>query len=259
MNKELRESILKSLKEGIRFDGRKLDEFRKIEVETGSINTAEGSAHVKIGNTEVLAGIKLQIEEPYPDTPDEGMMMVGMELLPLANPEFESGPPTEEAIEISRVIDRGIRESKCIDMKKLNVKKGEKSWAVMVDIAPINDAGNLLDAGSLAAILALKNTTMPEFDGEKIDYKKKTSKKLPLGKLPVSVTIAKIGDYFIVDPSSEEEEALDAKLTVASLDDGTLCAMQKAGYKPLSEDDIMKMIDMSLKAAKKLRVYHEKA
>jgi exosome complex component RRP42 len=72
MNQEKQNHVLHYLKNDTRFDGRKKDEYRPIEVETGFIKTAEGSARVKIGNTEVLAGIKFEVGTPYPDIPEEG-------------------------------------------------------------------------------------------------------------------------------------------------------------------------------------------
>jgi exosome complex component RRP42 len=124
---------------------------------------------------------------------------------------------------------------------------------IIIDICTINDAGNLPDASALAAIAALKNMKFPECKGDVIDYKKKTSKGLGLTDTPLSVTVIKIGDKFIVDPDSDEEKAIDARLTVASLSDGTLCAMQKGGDVPLSAEDIAKMVDIGLEKGKELR------
>ena len=253
MSKELREHIIKLFDSNTRLDGRKLNDYRKITVENNVTNTAEGSARVKIGATDVIVGIKAEVMEPYPDVPNEGTIMVGAELLPLSNPDFELGPPGIEAIELARVVDRGIRESKCIDFKKLCIKEGEKVWVLCIDICTINDAGNLFDASALAAITALKNMKFPKYENEKIDYKEKTNKKLDLKNIPVSVTVIKIGDKFIVDPDSEEEKAVDARLTVASLADGTLCALQKGGDYPLTSEDIMKMVDIGLEKGKELR------
>src|SRR3989338_7998650 len=141
MHQELRDHIISFLNAGIRLDGRKLTDYRKpIEVEQGVIKTAEGSARVKIGETDVIVGIKLQVGEPYPDTPDEGTIIVGAELLPLSNPDFELGPPGIQAIELARVVDRGIRESKAIDFKKLCIEAGNKIWMVIIDMCPLNDA-----------------------------------------------------------------------------------------------------------------------
>ncbi|MBN2368427.1 exosome complex protein Rrp42 [Candidatus Woesearchaeota archaeon] len=253
MSNEIRGHILNYLKNKVRYDGRKLEEYRKVSVETGVSKTAEGSAKVTIGETVVMAGVKFEVGEPYPDIPEEGTMMVNAELLPMSNPEFESGPPGIESIELARVVDRGIRESKAIDTKKLCIKAGELVWTVIIDLIPINHAGNLFDAFALAAMLAIKDAKFPEIKNKQIDYKKLTSKKLPLLVEPVSVTVIKIGDHLIVDPLLEEEKVLDARLTVATLPDGTICALQKGGSKPLSQEEIEKMIDLATEKAKELR------
>lgn len=254
MYRELRDHIIGLLNANTRLDGRKLADYREpIKVEYGVVKTAEGSARVKIGETEVLVGVKLEVGEPYPDTPNEGTIIVGAELLPLSNPDFELGPPGIQAIELARVVDRGIRESKALDFKKLCIEKGEKIWMVIIDICPINDAGNLFDASSLAALAALKDAKYPAFDGEKVDYKAKTDKKLELEKIPIAVTVIKIGGKFIIDPDTEEEKAVDARLTVSSIEDGTLCALQKGGDFPLTMEDIDKMLDIGIEKAKELR------
>jgi exosome complex component RRP42 len=253
MIEELRERYIESLKQGIRFDGRKLDQYRKISIQYNITKNAEGSARVRIGETEVIVGVKMEIGEPFPDKPDEGTIMVGAELLPLSNPEFESGPPGIEAIELARVVDRGIRESKAIDFKKLCIEKGKKAWIIMIDIVTINDAGNLFDASSLAALAALKDTRFPKYDGEKVDYKTKTKEKITLSSLPLSVTVLKIGENFIIDPDIEEEKIYDARLTVATMDNNKLCALQKGGDYTLTESNISDMIEIAIKKTVELR------
>lgn len=175
-----KKNIIKSLEKGIRYDGRNLLDYREVIVEPNAIKNAEGSARVKIGETEVIVGVKLDVGKPYPDTQDEGALMVGAELYPLSNPDFELGPPGIEAVELARVIDRGIRESKAINQKELCIKEGEKVWMVIIDICTINDAGNLFDASSLATLAALKCARFPEYKDDKIDYKVKQKKKFRL-------------------------------------------------------------------------------
>jgi len=255
MNKEKQNHIINYLKKNTRYDGRKKEDYRKISVETGLIKSAEGSAKVIMGDTEVIAGVKFEVGEPYPDSPDAGTMMVNVELLPISNPEFEAGPPKIQAIELARVVDRGIRESGAIDYKKLCIKEGELVWTVIVDITPINAAGNLFDASALATLLAIKDTKMPELEGNKINYKKLTEKKLPMTSEPISVTVLKIGEHYVVDPIEDEEEVLDARLTVAVTKDNTICAMQKGGENPLTIKDIDGMIELATKKAKELRKY----
>ncbi|HII17620.1 TPA: exosome complex protein Rrp42 [Candidatus Woesearchaeota archaeon] len=245
--------IVKLLDAGFRLDGRKAEEFREISLETGVTKTAEGSARVKIGGTEVMAGVKMEVVTPYPDAPEDGTIIVNVELMPLSSPDFESGPPGIEAIEISRVVDRGIRESKALNFRKLCIEKDKKVWAVLIDLCTINAEGNLLDACALAALAALRDARLPAYDGEKIDYRSKAKDSLPLEKIPISVTVSKIGRHFIIDPDAEEEKAIGARITVASLEDGTLCAMQKGGDEALAPDDVIKMIDIATAKANELR------
>jgi len=253
----IKEHICDLLEKGLRQDGRKLLDYRKdISVEYGiSPSSAEGSARVRIGKTEVVAGIKVGVAEPYPDQQDQGTIMVSAELSPIAGDSFEVGPPSVESIEIARVVDRGLRESGALDFKKLCIKEGEKVWQIFIDIYPINDAGNLRDACSLAALAALKDAKFPELDKKtgKVDYKKKTKEGMPLTDDPIEVTVLKMHDNYLVDPTVEEEQHLDARLTVAFLKDGTICAMQKGGDGAISSEDVSKMVDIAEDKVKLLR------
>ncbi|MFO7710983.1 MAG: exosome complex protein Rrp42 [Candidatus Woesearchaeota archaeon] len=241
------------LTKGFRFDRRQFDEFREVKIEKGATPNAEGSARVLIGETEVIAGVKMSVERPYPDTPDNGNIAVNVELLPLSNPRFEPGPPQIQAVELARVVDRGIRESGVIDTKKLCITKGEKVWMIFIDICSINDAGNLRDAAALAAIAALQDARFPTYNEDGIDYKHKTDEKIPLDGLPIEVTVIKIGDNFIIDPTLEEEAVLEKRLTVATLEDGRICALQKGGDGALSSEDIEFMLTKATEKCQELR------
>lgn len=239
---------------GKRMDGRNLTDYRPVKVEYGvSSKSAEGSARVTFGDTVVVAGIKLEIGEPFPDRPGEGTIIVNVELLPMSSPEFESGPPSIDAIELARVVDRGIRESKTIDFKKLCVTEGEKVWLVFIDIYPLNASGNLFDAASLAALAALKDARFPKLEDGRIDYKERTDQPVPLEKTPVECTVYKINGKFIIDPIVEEEEAADCRLTVAFTEDGKICAMQKGGGQPITEEDLDLMVGLAAKKTQELR------
>lgn len=255
MNKVSRQHIDKFLASGLRLDGRKPLEYRDVKIEYGVTKTAEGSAKVTLGETIVIAGVKLQIEKPYPDTPDQGSLMVSAELLPLSNPDYEPGPPNINSIELARVTDRGIRESGTIDVKKLCIEPGEKIWMVMVDLMPINDAGNLKDACSLAALAALQNAKFPKVVDGKVDYSELTDVSLPINSKTLSCTVLKIGDHFIVDPSLDEEKVYDARLTVATNENGEICALQKGGEKGLTKDEILEVAKIAKDSTAHLRQY----
>ena len=252
-----RKRISSYLREGKRFDGRKLHDLREIEIETNISKNAEGSARVKIGDTEVIAGVKLDVVEPYPDNEDEGTLVTSAELLPLSSPRFEAGPPKIEAIELARVVDRGIRESNFIDFKKLCIKKGEKVWGIFIDIYTINDDGNLIDASCLAAVTALKTAKMPKYDEKKesINHDELTNKPLPLSEsIPINLTFFKIGESIIVDPVREEEDSSDARLSLALTKDKEIMinSIQKGNEEPLSEEEISNILEIATEKFKLL-------
>lgn len=238
---------------GKRFDGRAFDEYRDITIKTGVASKAEGSAYVKMGKTKVMAGIKIGIGDPYPDTPNEGTISVNAEFTPLASPDFEAGPPSANATELARVVDRGIRESKCLDFKKLCIEKGEKIWMVYIDIHIINDNGNLIDCSFLAALAALINAKMPKLDKEGNILRKEYKGKLEVFHKPIEVTVCKIANNLLLDPDLEEEKGVQAKLTVCVREDDNICALQKQGVEGLTVEETKKMIELAIKKSKNLR------
>lgn len=256
-NKHFKKYFLELLeKANKRPDGRKVDEYREpIQIEYGVSKNAEGSARVKMGKTQIIAGVKVQTGEPYPDKPDEGSMMVTAEFAALSSPEFEPGAPGEEAIELARIVDRGIREGGAIDTKKLCIKKGEKIWFVIIDIYVQNHDGNLIDAAALAAIAALTKAKFPEYDEEndQIDYNKHTDESLPIIKKPIAVSLSKIDEHLIIDPTFEEEEIAEARITITSSEGGEINGMQKSGRGGMTDKEIEKSIDIALKKAEELR------
>lgn len=237
--------IRKYLEQGKRFDGRGPEDFREITIETGVSKNAEGSARVCIGKTEVLVGVKMALGTPYPDSPKSGNLMVTAELLPLSSPRFENGPPRFPAIELGRVTDRIIRESKFVDFEKLCIVEGEKVWTVFVDIYSINDGGNLFDAAAIGAVVALKNAKIPKYDEkqDKVLRDEPATKSLDLNKdVPISITFHKIGDSLIVDPTRDEEDISETRVTIGMLGD-TISAMQKGNEASLSIEDMKKLIN----------------
>lgn len=282
-----RDYITKLAEQGKRIDGRSFDQYRTIEIETNVVNKAEGSARVKIGNTQVLCGIKMDIGEPFSDTPSTGVMSTAAEFVPLASPDFESGPPRQDAIELARVVDRGVRESQVIQLEKLCISSGEKVWLVFIDIHILDYDGNLFDAASLAALAALLTTKVPVSRFLRtLDDKQRASWQELLGDLyrlpgvdvvpfgnddanknqnmiedfplpmiepPISCTAVKINDFVLFDPCFDEEIIADARLTVATDHKGDLRAMQKGLSGSFTREEIQKVIKGGLDNGQEIR------
>jgi len=239
---------------GKRLDERGLTDYREIKLEQGIIERAEGSARVLLGKTEVLVGIKVEIGEPFPDTPNEGVLTVNAELVPIASSTFEPGPPDENSIELARIVDRGIRESKAIDTTKLCIEPGKKVFVVFVDVYVLNHDGNLIDASALAAMAALLNTKMPNYEIEDGEVKITSGNTpLPMNRHPITVTFAKINDKLIVDPWLEEEQVMDARLSIAIDDDCNICATQKGGRGYFSPKQVSEAARLAVEKAQEIR------
>ena len=233
---------------GKRIDGRGFQEYREISLERNLISKAEGSALVRIGDTAVLVGVKLEPGEPFSDAPDKGVIMTNAEFRPGASPDFEPGPPDENSIELARIVDRGIRGSEALDLPKLCITPGEKVWMTFIDVHILDNDGNLVDAAALGAIAALQQIRIPNerygISGEETH---------PLRDTPVAVTIAEIGGNFLVDPNLYEESAASSKITVISNADGSLSGMQKSGSGGLKEEAIIEMVEIGVGKAREIR------
>ena len=245
------------LAKGKREDGRMPFDYRDIQIEVNPLSRACGSARVKIGETEVLVGVKMDVGEPFPDGPEEGILIVNAELVPLASPDFESGPPSPSAIELARVVDRGIREAEAVDFSKLCIVPKEKVWTVFVDIFPLNDDGNLFDAAALGAIIALKNAYLPKYDKEAgvVLYKEFTKEKLPVDVEPILTTFAKLSGNLFLDMTRREEKAFDTRLSVATIENGNITAMQKGGPGTLTEKEVLEIIGYAGEKSRELRKF----
>jgi len=251
-----RDYITKVIGEGKRVDGRAFEDYRPVSITKGYVKEkSEGSAYVELGDTKVLVGISMDVAEPYADSPTSGILATGTELRPIASPDFEIGPPREDAIEIARVVDRGIRESGMIDTEKLFIEE-DKVWAVFVDIHALDHDGNLIDAATLAAVTALLNARLPKYEDGKI-VRGEWQGDLPTTCTPVSCTRSKILDRMLADPNLDEEYAMDVRLTVTTTD--TINAMQKGGSGTLTMDEVESSVDRAFEKAKELRKLIEEA
>ena len=223
-----KQQMWEAISKGKRLDGRNLDEIRPIEAEVNVIRKANGSSKVNLGNSEVVAGVKVETGRPFEGLENKGALILSAEILPTASPYIEPGPPDEETIELARVVDRGIRESEMIDLDKLVLVPGEIVYTIFVDCSIINADGNLFDATSYAVVSALISSKIPIFkvqDGKVLDSG--DVQEPPLTTIPISITAARVGDTVILDPTAEEEACMDARITITTNSNSDFTAVQK--------------------------------
>ena len=231
-----------------RIDGRSQWEGRNLEIEHSVLPRAEGSARVRMGDTIVLAGVKFQIMQPYPDRPNQGGLMCSADVRPIAGRNWEAGPPSPEAIELGRVVDRGIRESGCIDVDSLCIIPGEKAWQVILDLFAVSDDGNLFDAFALAGIAALRNATVP---AERFEVGEDYS--LPVSKTPIMCSYHKVGGRFVYDACSREELGGDERIHITLGDDDNVHSLQKGLKGIFSAEEFAEIMTNAQERTKELR------
>ncbi|MFW9894613.1 MAG: exosome complex protein Rrp42 [Candidatus Thorarchaeota archaeon] len=252
----IEKSYIKSnLRKEERIDGRGLWDYREFNIKSDIIASAEGSADVTLGDTRIITGLKYEVGEPFPDLPDEGVCTVMAELLPLASPLFERGPPDEQSIELARVVDRGIRHADCVQTKKLCIKEKEAVYILFVDMYVMNHDGNLIDTGAIGALTTLLSAHVPEGilgeNGLEWTGKYLTGKDI-VNELPLALTYGKVDDIVFLDPKLPEELVCEGKISI-SVTENKITSIQKSGAATFSIEEINMLAKKSLEIGQKLR------
>ena len=145
-----REFILKALADGVRVDGRRPFDTRDLAISCGA-GAMGGHVEVQLGLTRVLANVSAEAVEPFPDRPAEGFFQLNVAFSPMASPTFEPGRLNTDANnEITRMVERALRDSRAVDTESLCIVSGVRAWSVRVDVHILDHGGNLADCCTLA-------------------------------------------------------------------------------------------------------------
>ncbi|KAL1196126.1 Exosome complex component RRP45B [Cardamine amara subsp. amara] len=235
-----------ALQSELRVDGRGLYDYRKLTIKFGK---EYGSSEVQLGQTHVMGFVTAQLVQPYKDRPNEGSLSIFTEFSPMADPSFEPGRPGESAVELGRIIDRGLRESRAVDTESLCVLAGKMVWSVRIDLHILDNGGNLVDAANIAALAALMTFRRPdctvggENSQEVIIHSLEEREPLPLiiHHLPIAFTFGFFnkGNIVVMDPTYVEEEVMCGRMTVTVNANGDICAIQKPGEEGVNQSVIL--------------------
>ncbi|KAI4354689.1 hypothetical protein L6164_003536 [Bauhinia variegata] len=236
----------------LRVDGRRPFDYRKLTIKFGR---DDGSSEVQLGQTHVMAFVTAQLVQPYRDRQNEGTLSIFTEFSPMADPSFEPGRPGELAVELGRIIDRGLRESRAVDMESLCVLSGKLAWAIRIDIHILDNGGNLVDASNIAALAALLTFRRPECslggeDGQQVVvHPPEEREPIPLivHHLPIAVTFGFFSNenIMVIDPTHHEESVMTGRMTATLNANGDVCAIQKAGGEGIFQRVIMHCLQLA--------------
>lgn len=105
-----------------------------MELETGIVTHANGSARLCLANTDILVGVKAEIDVPIPERHDEGKIEFFVDCSANATPEFEGRGGEELAMEISNTLQKAYQSGLAFDLKRLCILPRLRSWKLYVDI-----------------------------------------------------------------------------------------------------------------------------
>ncbi|CAN2388869.1 U1 snRNA 3'-end processing [Pristimantis euphronides] len=239
-----RSFLLQAITDKKRVDGRQTYDYRNIKVTFG---TEYGCCIVELGKTRVLGQVSCELVAPKMNRPTEGIIFFNLELSSMASPAFETGRPSDLLVKLNRLLERCLRNSKCIDTESLCVQAGEKVWQIRVDLHLLNHEGNIMDAASIAAVAALCHFRRPDVSvqGEEVTvYSPEEREPVPLGihHMPICVSFAffQQGTYLLVDPNEREERVMDGLLVIAMNKHREICTIQSSGGIMLLKDQVLR-------------------
>jgi exosome complex RNA-binding protein Rrp42 (RNase PH superfamily) len=260
---------------GSRLDGRNLLDYRGVDISL-SRSEISSSAEVIIGNTRVSCSVRGDITVPYPDRPTEGIIQINSEI----SVKAESCGVSNS--ELSRLLERAIKETDAIDTESLCIIGGEKVWMIAIEVRIFDYDGNIIDAAMLGCMSALRGFRKPEVtitshrtkdsnnDSHKnmitdINNSLSTIKihnsdecdplPLALHHTPLSITFGIYKDTKIIiisDPSARENISMDGSLTFSINGHGELCAIHKTGEVSIPPYIIMKAANLAIIRAQTL-------
>ncbi|KAG5062383.1 hypothetical protein JHK85_003566 [Glycine max] len=250
----------------LRCDGRKRLTYRPISVETGVIPQTNGSARVRMGATDVIASVKAELGKPSLLQPDKGKVSIYIDCSSTAEPAFEGRGGDELAAELSNALQHCLLGGKSgegagIDLSSLIVVEGKICWDLYIDGLVVSSDGNLLDALGAAIKAALSNTGIPRVEvaagtsndeHPEVDVSDEEFLQFDTSRVPVIVTLTKVGRHYIVDATSEEESQMSSGVSISVNRQGHICGITKRGGVGLDPSIILDMISVAKHVSEQL-------
>lgn len=239
------------IKSAIRPDGRSETQHRPLQI---SFGPDYGCCLTTIGNTKVLAQVSSNIQEPRLTRPSEGVINIRVDLSLLGSSNYDTARTSDECVQLTRLLHKGIKDARCIDLEALCIISGEKVWHIQVDVAVMSHEGNLIETSSIAALAALAHYRRPEVsveDGKVISHSfdLREPVKFTMLHFPFLMKFAffKEATVSYVDPTEDEERFCDGYLIVGANIFRDITLLHISGKSLISKDQILKQCSYATK------------
>ena len=214
-------------KNGLRIDGRKLDELRSTKIEVGVLSNADGSAYIEQGKNKILAAIygPHEVHPKHLALPDRSLLKCRYHMAPFSVDERKSPAPSRRDIELSMVIRQALEPSIFLEYYP------RTSIDLFIEILQAH--GGTRCAGITVASLALA-------DGG-----------IPLRDLTVACAAGKVEGKLVVDLSDDEDKRGEADVPLAFMPNlNAITLLQMDGQLTVTEFE--KVVDLALEGCKQL-------
>lgn len=240
--------VLHGVQDDVRVDGRSRKELRPLKFETELVTHANGSAHLRLANTDVLVGVKAELD--LEEKTSHGIEFF-VDCSANATPDFEGKGGEALATELSNTLSKAYNDKSVFDYSILRGQDDAFSWILNVDILILEVGGNLFDAVSLAVKAALFSTTIPRVNVATIDGGQPELEitddpldgtRLDVSKSPILITLSRIGNFCVIDPTPEEEACSSASLVIGVTPSGKVTVVKKCGSGTFNLDSMTRAI-----------------
>lgn len=228
----------------MRFDGRKFDQIRPVNIVRNYTKYADGSVYIEVGDTKVICNVSIEDKVPsFLRGKGEGWITCEYSMLPRATQvrkirDIAKGKIDGRTVEIQRLIGRTLRS--VINLKAL----GEKTLWVDCDVIQA-DGGTRTTAitGAFIAIVEAINKL----------HKKKDFRVYPIRKYLSAVSVGIVNNEKILDLCYEEDSNAQVDMNIAMTDDGEFVEIQGTGEQnPFSREDMNELMDLAEIGIKKM-------
>ena len=211
--------------------------MRPVEIQTGYLKTAEGSALITVGNTRVLCAASIEDGVPqFLRGTGKGWVTAEYAMLPRATlkrtpREVTKGKPSGRTHEIQRLIGRSLRA--VVDLDAL----GERS--VLVDCDVIQADGGTRTASITGAYVALAIAV-----GQLVQFG--ALKRTPLLDAVAATSVGIVGGEPMIDLDYEEDSRADVDMNLVLTGAGKFVEVQAtAEHHPFDDAQLSRLIELA--------------
>lgn len=244
------------VKSAVRTDGRNELQHRPLNI---SFGPDFGCCLATLGNSKVMTQISAIIAEPRLTRPSEGVINIRADLTMLGSTNYDTSRNSDECVQLSRLLHKGIRDARCIDLESLCIISGEKVWHIQVDVTVLNHEGNLIEVASVSSLAALAHFRRPEVSVEdglvKVhSFELREPVRFTMLHFPFLMKFAffKGATISFVDPSEDEEKFCDGYLIVGVNIFREITLLHIAGKSLISKNQILKQCNHAISQTKVL-------